>query len=94
MICKARRRIAAALCRYAFRIQPDDQPINIGDKMGAWPFPLPTAAEQEFMDWLFSDAERAKREEELRAYQRSRANGVEPGDVLVSHQAGALGTCV
>jgi hypothetical protein len=71
MVSEIRHRVAAALCRYAFRMQSDDQPIDIGDGMGVWPpLPLPTPEQQAFMDWAFSDAERAKREEELRAYQQ------------------------
>jgi hypothetical protein len=82
MICEVRRRVAAALCRYAFRIQPNDQPIVIYDGMGAWPFLLPTLEQQAFMDWVFSDAERTKREQELLAYQQSRAKAAELGGAI------------
>ena len=87
-----RRWAAAALCRCAFRIQPDDKPIVIGNGIGAWPSALPTLDQQTFMDWLFSDAERAKREEELRVYQQSRANAAEPWGEPVNRRAEALET--
>jgi hypothetical protein len=89
-ICEIRRRVAAALCRCAFRIQPDNQPIVIYDGMGAWPLPLPTPKQQAFTDWLFSDTERAKRERELRAYRQARVNAAAPVDESVSRQSEAL----
>jgi hypothetical protein len=94
MISEIRRRIAAALCRYAFRIQPDDEPIT-DNGMGVWPpHPLPTPALQAHIDWLFSVPERAKREQELSAYQQSKANVAEPWDELINRQSEALETSV
>jgi hypothetical protein len=94
MIREIRRRVAAALCRHAFRIQPDDEPI-IYDGMGVWPpHPLPTPAQQAHIDWLFSDVERDKRWQERRADQQCNASVVEPWVGPVASQAEVLGMSV